>query len=291
MNFQISDILAGNKILLFDNNHAEVKVQERYARSLGMIVIFVEDLEVFWTELKGLPKDSIVFVDQHMETLNDFSEIGFREISTMQGANVGVAVVRGLMPKIDTQLKVHVMSGYVLGDIAKKEIGTAISRGHSSRFVDKTDIIDFQKAIKEHAIELRDKSIITTKSIINEIDWDDYHIRVGAAKKMVVEWSQGNHHEAISCFGYVADNLSEIDELAEWLPSHYSLDVSLRADAIIQIKKALLTIYPANTDLSLESDWLQTPDEHLNEKSPWELMVSGKMSDLVRVAGLVSRIL
>lgn len=300
-------------VVVFDDTRGQVEsILEREIKWCRP-VRYVDRVQAVARAVRELPPGSTLLLDQHVPGVENLGEAGpeFEGLRTERGTSVGLTMAMSMIPILrpDGDLRVYVMSLRPLDDDAERTLKRGMARKDVQGFIRKNDLaamddlmvteddnvptrIDVRQYIGfDPNVDAGEKSS-TNEGSIEPMAFDmiDYAKRLAAAEKMLTQWSRGDLMAVAHAFGFPASDAGDWTRLREHAHSTYSADLSLRADAVIDIKKALVMVYRSSNEIEKEIAYLRDPDEFLDGRTPWEMITSSDMAGLVRTATMFAQL-
>lgn len=289
-------LVAAPTALFYDDVPQQIEPHVALAKRLGYKAVVVQGLKALVCELSKLSAGSRIYLDQHSPGVTSLAEIELPQIETDNGSNVGLALARGALPRFlpgGIQVQVHLLSLVEPEPGTSNDLETAIRREHVHSYLSKGEMDDFAETLPpfEIAAPQADATPAEIQILINENDHAKYVREVKSAVLILSEWMGEDHTKMMACLGWPDRSAEDWDHVYSDLRENVNYDMLRRARAIRTIKRALLTIYKGRTSVENDILWLKTPEEHLGNRSPWNMILSSDLGQLSDVAAIAAKVI
>ncbi|MDO6962972.1 hypothetical protein [Rhizobium alvei] len=274
LNKNLGSRMSSCSVVIFDDQPASIEKHQIILSEIGARTIIVSDLSEL-ADVISKTTDLILFLDQHIADVYDLRELGLPGSRTDNCENVGLAIIRGWLPRLDrSDIHPALLTGFKLSEHAEEQLRRSRAQGSDVGYIHKDNIVDFEQFVRSKAEKL---------FLVN------WRRDVRAAEMIVQEWAGYDVKLVARAFGYDG-------EVADWqaqfrkIEADASIDARDRVKLIIFIKESLVRIFRRN-DPTTEIAWLRESDSGLGDDgTPWDGIFSGHQHRLASVAGLMRRI-
>ncbi|WP_299931591.1 hypothetical protein [uncultured Pelagimonas sp.] len=282
--------------LFYDNVPGEIADHVEVAKRRGYDTIVVEDLKALRRELTLLSVGSRVYLDQHNPSVTNLAEIELPEVETDNGSNVGLALARGALPDLlpkGVDVEVHLLSLVDFEPGTNDDIETALRRRYVRSYLSKRELDDFAQTLPPYVADADAHGLFPAEIevVIDEQEHEKYVREVRSAVLILSEWMGEDRSKMMACLGWPDRDAADWDHVHADLLENVNYDMLRRARAIRTIKRALLTIYKGRVSIENDVSWLKAPEEHLRNRSPWNMILSSDLGQLSDVAAIAAKAL
>ncbi len=265
--------------VLLDDKRATLDEHLEFLNSRHFSFYLTEDVDVARKLHKELKNDAIYFFDMHM---NSVKEINGRP--TNNGVTVGFTLIcditddgkRNRLKHCATLTEYTMLADTERYFNAVKENGQEIGRIRKD-----TGLREFEACIDQYTIDY-------FESIKNRM----IRRNVTALVKAYTEIAPPNFNpeEMSDLFGYVAADRRIWEQDQASLFQYFSLPDQERLEALAYIREGLILFFGSG-DVEGQRNWISTTRTELNNRSVWELLISGSMADLYFATNFVNRVI